>query len=427
MSVVSCEERGFAAFKFSEAVQRGIVAAGFVERRPIQAETIPAVLAGRDVLGLAHTGTGKTAAFALPIIERLRTGPRKGIRALIVAPTRELAMQIEAEFRLLAQHTSVKTMTIFGGVSMRNQIDGLKRGPDVVVACPGRLLDLLGRRALRLDGVQTLVLDEADRMFDMGFLPDIRRIIALLPRERQNLLFAATMPAEVRSLADGLLVNPHVVALARTAPPETIAHALYPVDAGRKLDLLTHMLSDAAVTSAIIFTRTKHRAKRLANHLEQAGHNAVALQGNMSQPQRDRAMQGFRQDRFKFLVATDIAARGIDVAQVSHVINFDIPLTPEAYTHRIGRTGRAERSGQAFTLVTHEDEGTVRAIERKIGSRIPRESVSGFGEAVEKAAGGHTERAGGHADRRAQNSRQRQRGRRSGPRRSASMRSASAR
>jgi ATP-dependent RNA helicase RhlE len=387
----------FESFKFSPPIRRGIEAMGFSAPRPVQWHTIPAVLAGRDVLGLAETGTGKTAAFALPILEKLLAHAGVGVRALVVAPTRELAMQIDAEIRGLARFTAIKSLTIYGGVSMRAQIDGLQRRPEIVVGCPGRLLDLMGQGRLRLDHVETLVLDEADHLFDMGFLPDIRRILSALPAKRQNLLFSATMPAEIRHLADNLLKHPHCVELSRTAPASTIAHELYPVASDLKFGLLTHLLTEHSIKSAIVFARTKHRAKRLALQLSSVGHNAIALQGNMSQPARDKAMSGFRQGRFEILVATDIASRGIDVAQVSHVINFDVPMTGEAYTHRIGRTGRAERSGKAYTFVTPDDASIVRDIERTIGSTIPRRVIATFGGAAHRRAEPHAARPAHHA------------------------------
>jgi len=369
---------GFDSFGFDEALGRGIAAAGFTQPRPIQEKTIPGALQGRDVLGLAQTGTGKTAAFALPILQSLLRDRRSGPRALILAPTRELATQIHSEIVTLARFARIKATTIFGGVSARGQIAALRGNPEILVACPGRLLDLYQQRAVNLAGIRTLVLDEADHMFDIGFLPTIRKIIAALPKQRQNLLFSATMPAEVRELAAGLLRDPITVELAHSKPAETITHELYPVTATRKVELLGRILDERGLESAIVFSRTKQRAKKLAEKLGRMGHNAVALQGNMSQGQRDRAMQGFRKGRFDVLVATDIAARGIDVAQVSHVINFDVPNTPDAYTHRIGRTGRAERSGKAYTFVTHEDASLVREIERKLGKAIARRTVPGF-------------------------------------------------
>ena len=371
---------GFDRFELHPDLARGVRAAGFVEPRPIQVATIPAALEGSDVLGLAQTGTGKTAAFALPLLDRLLETRKPGPRALVLAPTRELATQINAEISLLAKFTRLKTALVFGGTSMHAQIDALRRRPEVVVACPGRLLDLMGQGAVRLGDVETLVLDEADHMFDMGFLPDIRRILSALPGERQNLLFSATMPREIRRLADDLLDNPEVVELAGTGPAETIEHALYPVPEKRKRALLEHILASEGCDSAIVFTRTKYRARRLAEQLDEAGHRAIGLQGNMSQPRRDRAMRGFRDRHFNILVATDIAARGIDVSGISHVINYDVPNTPEAYTHRIGRTGRSELDGRACTFVTGEDWDWVRATERAIGAPIPRRQVEPFTE-----------------------------------------------
>ena len=371
---------GFADFGLGPKLLRGIEAAGFVEPRPIQVHTIPAALEGRDVLGLAQTGTGKTAAFALPILERLLANRAAGPRALIVAPTRELAAQIEMEIRSLARFTNLKTVTIFGGISPKKQIAALRHNPEIVVGCPGRLLDLKEQGELHLNRIETLVLDEADHMFDMGFLPDIRRILAALPKERQNLLFSATMPREIRGLAKKVLRQPHTVDLNHSRPVDTIEHALYPVDSGKKLELLRHVMGEDGFASAIVFTRTKHRARRIARQLADSGHAAVALQGNMSQNARERAMQGFRDRKFNVLVATDIAARGIDVERVSHVINFDMPGTVDAYTHRIGRTGRSECEGKGYTFVTNDDVALVQAVEYKIGESIPRRSVEGIAE-----------------------------------------------
>ena len=305
-------------------------AAGFETPRAIQAQVIPAALDGRDVLGLAPTGTGKTAAFALPLLERMLEPGAPGPRALILAPTRELARQIETEIRTLARFTRIRTATIYGGVSLRSQIAALKQRPEIVVGCPGRVLDLLGQGAFRLANVETLVLDEADHMFDMGFLPDLRRILAALPERRQNLLFSATMPGAIRQLASAVLNRPYVVELANRAPAATIDHALYAVTEERKRDLLERILAGDDCASAIVFTRTKHRARRLAEQLGKRGHRTVALQGNMSQAQRDRAMSGFRARRYDVLVATDLAARGLDVSGVfgtSKLITCDTPET----------------------------------------------------------------------------------------------------
>lgn len=369
---------GFDRFDFHPSILRGIQAAGFTTPRPIQAEAIPAALDGRDVLGLAETGTGKTAAFALPLLDRFARDRGPGPRALVLAPTRELATQIEAEIRVLSRFSKIKVATVFGGVSVHGQVQALRRNPEIVVGCPGRILDLIGRQVLHCNAVETLVLDEADHMFDMGFLPDLRRILSYMPKERQNLLFSATMPSEIRSLADSILRDPHVVRLTHTGPPRTIEHALVAIREEAKRDLLEQLLGDASCESAIVFTRTKHRARRLAEQLERSGHRAIGLQGNMSQSQRDRAMEGFRKGRFAVLVATDIVARGIDVQGVSHVINYDVPTTPEAYTHRIGRTGRSEQDGQALTFVTRDDVAWLRATERMLGTAITRRSFDGI-------------------------------------------------
>jgi superfamily II DNA/RNA helicase len=371
-------ESGFDRLRLDSSLTSGLQAAGFNEPRPIQAETIPACLEGRDVLGLAQTGTGKTAAFALPILQRLIEEPGEGPLVLILAPTRELAIQIDAEIRSLARFTDIATVTVFGGVSAHMQIQALRRRPEIVVGCPGRVLDLIGQRHLDLSEVETLVLDEADHMFDMGFLPDINKILAALPRDRQNLLFSATMPKPIRELANRVLDRPHVVELAHTAPAERIEHALYPIAESSKRDLLDRLLAEDDCDTAIVFTRTKHRAKRLALQLAKQGLRAVALQGNMSQSQRDRAMSGFREGRFDILVATDIAARGLDVEGVDYVINYDPPSTPETYTHRIGRTGRSEASGKACTFVTREDRAWVRDTERMIGDPIEKRFLPGF-------------------------------------------------
>ena len=372
---------GFERFELDPVVQRGVTAAGFKEPRAIQAKTIPACLAGEDVLGLAETGTGKTAAFALPILHMLVKNRRPGPRALIISPTRELAMQIDADMQKLGQFAKVKTATIFGGVSSSGQINALKKNPDILVVCPGRLLDLYEQRVVDLGRIEVLVLDEADHMFDMGFLPSIQRIIGLLPKKRQNLLFSATMPPAIRGLADKILQKPVVVELNRSAPASTIEHALYMIPAAQKLLLLRHVIAEPDFETAIVFSRTKHGAKRLADQLTRHGHNAIALQGNMSQAQRDRAMNGFRRGEFKILVATDVAARGIDVAGISHVINFDVPTTPENYTHRIGRTGRAELTGKAYTFVSGTELSAVHAIERLIKQKIERRKVPVLDEA----------------------------------------------
>ncbi len=348
-------------------------------------------------MGLAQTGTGKTCAFAVPIIERILTFPLDGPRVLIVAPTRELVLQIQAEFQLLARHTKIRSVAIFGGTSAVPQIRTLRSNPEVIVACPGRLLDLYNQGKINFKNIETLVLDEADHMFDQGFLPDIKRILSKLPRNRQNLLFSATMPQQIRHLANDILYKPHVVDLGDSAPAETIEHALCPVSEGQKFDLLEKLLREDGFSTAIVFLRTKARAKRTALKLSKRGHNAVALQGNMSQSQRVKAMDGFRKGSFDILVATDIAARGIDVADVSQVINYDVPNTPDTYTHRIGRTGRSEKSGRAYTLFAREDAAQVKAIEKKLGSALPRLRFDGFDD---RETGEGTRSQGGSSPRR---------------------------
>ena len=368
----------FQEFQFHPAIAAGVTAAGYVTPTPIQAQAIPAVMAGRDVMGLAQTGTGKTAAFALPILHRLHPGGRGKVRALIVAPTRELAEQINESFSALGHQVGLTNTTIYGGVGINPQVTTLRRGVDIVVACPGRLLDHIGQGTLNLAHLEVLVLDEADQMFDMGFLPDIRRILKALPPKRQTLLFSATMPEAIRGLANETLTSPVTVQVDRVAPAVTVSHALYPVEPHLKTALLLGLLQHTDTESVLVFTRTKHRARRLGEQLEKAGYRAASLQGNLSQNRRQAALDGFRDGSYQILVATDIAARGIDVSQISHVINYDIPDTPEAYIHRIGRTGRAARSGDAFTLVSGEDTVMVRAIEKLLGKPLERSRLDGF-------------------------------------------------
>jgi ATP-dependent RNA helicase RhlE len=368
----------FQSFKFHPHIATGVSAAGYVTPTPIQAQAIPLVMEGRDVMGLAQTGTGKTAAFVLPILHKLMQGERSRIRALIVAPTRELAEQINEAIGSLGRQTRIKSVTVYGGVNINTQIQKLKGNVEVVVACPGRLLDHITQGTIDLTRLETLVLDEADHMFDMGFLPDIRRILKHIPRQRQTLLFSATMPADIRKLAHEVLNDPVTVQAGSSAPAATVSHAIYPAEQHLKTALLMELLHRTDTESVLVFTRTKHRAKRLGEQLVKEGYRAVSLQGNLSQNRRQAALEGFRNDSFQILVATDIAARGIDVSQVSHVINYDIPDTAEAYIHRIGRTGRAARSGDAFTLVTGDDAAMVRTIERTLGAPLERRTVAGF-------------------------------------------------
>jgi ATP-dependent RNA helicase RhlE len=362
----------FNTFNLHHRILSAIEKVGFEEPTEIQRLAIPVALEGRDVMGLAQTGTGKTAAFALPFLQRHLKAPRGRVSILVLAPTRELADQINDAVKALGVHTPLRSTAVYGGVNINRQIKVLDRGVEIVVACPGRLLDHLGRGTIDLSHVECLVLDEADRMCDMGFLPDVKRILKALPRKRQTMLFSATMPGEIRSLAKEILRSPETVQAGTLAPASSVSHALYPVVEGGKSGLLMEILGRGSTGSVIVFTRTKHRARRVALQLDRAGHRATSLQGNLSQNQRQRAIRGFRNGEFKVLVATDIASRGIDVSQVSHVINYDIPDTVEAYTHRIGRTGRVARSGDAYTFVTDGDRAMICAIEKVLGSRIER-------------------------------------------------------
>ncbi|MHB0857558.1 MAG: DEAD/DEAH box helicase [Anaerolineae bacterium] len=368
----------FEQFSLDPRIVAGIKTAGYTTPTQIQQQAIPVVLQRRDVLGLAQTGTGKTAAFILPILQRLSSSPARRVRALIVVPTRELAEQIHQTTNALGRHMRVHSATVYGGVSKGPQLESLRRGADIVVACPGRLLDLLSDNSIDLSHVEVLVLDEADRMCDMGFLPDIRRIIKRLPAQRQTLFFAATMPDEIRTLADSILNDPVTVQVGVVAPAETVSHALYPVPQALKTALVTTLLQQLATGRVLIFTRTKYRARSLALKLANEGFRTSALQGNMSQSQRQGALDGFRRGKYDVLVATDIAARGIDVSDISHVINFDMPDTVDAYIHRIGRTGRAEETGQAFTLTVPEDQLMIRDIERVLGARIEQKRLPDF-------------------------------------------------
>ncbi len=368
----------FDQFSLDPRIRAGITSAGYTTPTPIQQQAMPVVLEGRDILGLAQTGTGKTAAFMLPILQRLTKGPLRKVRALIVAPTRELAEQIAETGRILGQHTKARIVTVYGGVGKTPQINALRQGAEIVVACPGRLLDLIGEKQIDLSGVEVLVLDEADHMCDMGFLPDIRRILKHVPAKRQTLFFSATMPDEIRGLASDILTHPVTVQIGIIAPAETVSHALYPVPDGLKTKLLLTMLQQTPTERVLVFTRTKRRARSLAEILEKNGYRVAALQGNMAQNKRQAAINGFRSGEYDILVATDIAARGIDVASVSHVINYDMPDTVDAYTHRIGRTGRAQLTGEAFTFTEQDDEPMVRAIEKVLGNPVERRRVAGF-------------------------------------------------
>ena len=369
----------FTALKLHPDLLRGIRELGFTRPTPIQADAIPPGLAGRDVLACAQTGSGKTAAFLLPILHRLVAKPRGTTRALILTPTRELAAQILEDFNALALHTPLTGAAVYGGVGMGPQEHAFRSGVDVIVATPGRLLDHFRHPYAKLAGIEHLVLDEADRMLDMGFLPDIRRVLRQIPARRQTLFFSATMPPPIAELAREMLKDPLTISVERQSKPAVgITQAVYPVTQDLKPSLLTELLKRDLLREALVFTRTKHRANRLAEHLVRAGVRAERIHGNRSQPQRTEALAGFKSGKYRVLVATDIAARGIDVEALSHVVNFDVPAVPEDYIHRVGRTGRAELTGDAFTFVSREEEGDLRAIERAIGRTLPRVTLPDF-------------------------------------------------
>jgi ATP-dependent RNA helicase RhlE len=357
---------------------QGIKSAGYETATPIQEAAIPAALRGRDIIGTAQTGTGKTAAFILPILNKLLEGSRGMPRALIVTPTRELAEQIHQVTRALSAGTGLRSATIYGGVGADRQVKALRQGVEILVATPGRLLDLIQQRHAKMNRIEILVLDEADRMFDMGFLPDVRRIIKAVPVERQTMLFSATFPAEVELLASQSLKEPQKIAMGISKPAVTVTHALYPVPSHLKSALLVKLLKHISSDSVLVFTRTKHRADKVARQIAHAGFRVTSLHGNRTQGQRQNALSGFKSGHFPIMVATDIAARGLDIESITHVINYDMPDTADAYIHRIGRTGRAQRTGDAFTLVTDEDKDMIRALERIMGGSIKREIIADF-------------------------------------------------
>lgn len=376
----------FHSFSLNAILMANLKTKGFVKPTPIQKETIGLALEGHDVMGLAQTGTGKTAAFLLPMLHRLGQ-TRRIPRALIVVPTRELAEQIREVFETLGKDTGLRCAMAYGGVAINPQITKFKKGTDLVIACPGRLLDHMERGTVDLSKIEMLVLDEADRMFDMGFLPDIRRIVKKLPATRQTLLFSATMPENIRSLAHDVMRHPKTVEIAHSTPPATVTHALYAVsDNQHKTPLLLALLKKIDRESVLIFTRTKHRTERLARQLISAGHRTTSLQGNLSQGRRKAAMEGFRDGTYHIMVATDIASRGLDVSSISHVINYDIPAHVDDYVHRIGRTGRAAKDGDAFTFITPDDEDMVRTIEKRMGKKLERRVLEGFKESVQPNA-----------------------------------------
>ena len=369
----------FSTFQLDRNLLKGLKDLGFVRPTPIQADAIPPALEGRDLLACASTGSGKTAAFLLPILHKLLARPRGKTRALVLTPTRELAAQIVEQLNALATHTPLTAAVVIGGVGMGPQEHAFRSGVDVIVATPGRLLDHLSHSYAKLDSIEHLVLDEADRMLDMGFLPDIRKILKFIPAKRQTLFFSATIPAPIATLASQMLKNAATINMGRTSAPAVgITQAVYPVPQELKAALFLSLLKRGDLTQALVFTRTKHRANRLAENLVKNGINAERIHGNRSQLQRTAALAGFKNGKYPVLVATDIAARGIDVEALGHVVNFDVPLAPDDYIHRVGRTGRAEATGEAFTFVAPDEEGDLRNIERAIGRRLPRVTVPEF-------------------------------------------------
>jgi ATP-dependent RNA helicase RhlE len=368
----------FETFNFHPSVMAGVRALGYSVPTPIQLQVIPLIMQGRDVIGLAQTGTGKTAAFVLPILERLRSNPQGCVRALIISPTRELAEQTCEVINNLGSRTGLQGIAVYGGVSMERQTRGLRSGAEIVTACPGRLLDHLWKGTISLSELEVLVIDEADRMFDMGFLPDVRNILRCILHKHQTLLFSATMPAAIRRLASEILHDPVTVQTDRQLPAKTVSHALYPVQQHLKTNLLKEILNRTRMESVLVFTRTKHRAERVAQQLVRAGYRVASLQGDLSQERRQAALEAFRNGSIKILVATDIAARGIDVLSISHVINYDMPASTDDYIHRIGRTGRVNKNGDALTFVTSADAGKIIALERLLHAPLERLTLQGF-------------------------------------------------
>ncbi len=367
----------FKELGLSDDVLRGVQAAGYTDPTPIQLRAIPIILQGKDVIGSAQTGTGKTAAFALPIITQLKTHGK--CRCLVLEPTRELAAQVETAFRDYGRFTNLHTACIFGGVGYGQQREDLKRGADIIAATPGRLLDLMGQGTVNLRDISHLVLDEVDRMLDMGFLPDVRRIVEKCPKQRQTMLFSATIPSEIERLAAWVLRDPVPIEIGeRRLPAETVTHAFYPVASNQKFDLLLELLKRTNFDSVLIFCRTKHGADKIASKLKASRHAVAVLHSNRTQRERIEALEGFKSGKYEVMVATDIAARGLDVEGISHVVNYDVPQHPEDYVHRIGRTGRAQSVGDAFTLITVEELDHVRAIERFIGKSVERLKLDNF-------------------------------------------------
>ena len=368
----------FQEFKLDPPLLAAVIRAGYTTPTAIQEAAIPPALDGQDLIGTAKTGTGKTAAFVLPILHKLLGGPRGRTRALILSPTRELAEQTHETICALGAGTNLRSATIYGGVRYPSQIKALKDGTDIIVACPGRLLDLIGQGYGRFDKLEVLVIDEADRMFDMGFLPSVRKILIYMPAKRQTMLFSATFPREIEQLASQILSHPKRIAVGLMRPVATVSHALYPVTEPQKMQLLLALLKSADTKSVLIFARTKHRAERITQQIARAGYKVTSLHGNRSQNQRDEALSGFRSGTYQVMVATDIAARGLDVEGISHVINYDMPDTADAYLHRIGRTGRAEHTGDAFTLATPQDWEMVGALQKIMGRELSQQKLDGF-------------------------------------------------
>ncbi|GLC24123.1 ATP-dependent RNA helicase RhlE [Roseisolibacter agri] len=368
----------FAELGLAEPILRAVADRGYERPSPIQAQAIPVILRGRDIMGLAQTGTGKTAAFSLPVVHRLLGGPRR-TRVLVLTPTRELCLQVEASFRAYSEHAELSVVAVYGGVPYEVQEEALRGGVDVVVATPGRLLDHLEKGNVVFDDLEVLILDEADRMLDMGFAPQINRVVEQIPPYRQTLLFSATMPPEVEALARKYLRKPVVVQVGRrNTATKTVTHAVYPVPRDRKSRLLVELLRKPEMDTVLVFVRTKPNADRVVRHLEGAGITAVAMHGDKTQVQRVQALEDFRSGVVRVLVATDIAQRGLDISNISHVINYDVPEQAEDYVHRIGRTGRAAATGDAYTFMAPDEIATVRLIERVIGQEIPRISVPGY-------------------------------------------------
>jgi len=372
----------FKKFGLSDPLVQGILATGYTAPTEIQSQAIPAAIGGSDIVGCAQTGTGKTAAFVLPILDRLsheRAGRKRVVRSLILTPTRELAVQIERSILGYGRFTDLKALAVYGGVSINNQIAALRKGVDIVVATPGRLIDHIGRNTIQLSGVEVLVLDEADRMLDMGFVHDVRRIVGPLPKKRQTLLFSATISPEVKTLAADMLKSPKVIQIGRPRNPiDTITQHIYAVEKTLKMDLLLHMIEDWRMFSVLVFSRTKYGADKISRRLKRAGVVAVSIHSGRTQNQRQQALDGFRSGKYQVMVATDVAARGIDVEGISHVINYDVPTHAEDYVHRIGRTGRAEATGDAITFVSSEEEKYLREVGKFIGRKLKAQKCKGF-------------------------------------------------